>query len=108
VDGSAREPHPVAEVPTLLGRSGVLAAVSHRRRHLGEAVPVQSGADHQLGGLVLALLERHSSREVGAHRADPACGVGDPVANDDAEHDSEHEHAQVANLVGGELRAAPA
>ena len=37
VERGPREPHAVAEVPALLGRGRVLAAIAHRRRHLGQA-----------------------------------------------------------------------
>ena len=44
VDRGAREPHAVAEVPALLGAGRVVAAVAHRRRHLGQPVAVQRRA----------------------------------------------------------------
>ena len=92
-----REPHAVAEVPALLGGGGVLAAVAHRGRHLGQPVAVQRRADHQLRGLVLGLLERHRRGHLRAHRPQPAGRIGDPVADQHADQRAEHEHAGVAD-----------
>ncbi len=63
VDRGPREPDPVAEVPALLGAGCVLAAITHRRRHLGQTIAVQRGRDLQLRRLVLGLLEH----DVGGH-----------------------------------------
>ena len=60
---TAPEVHAVPEVAALLGLRRVGAAVAHRGRNLGHAKAVQGRADHQLGGLVLALLQRHLGRK---------------------------------------------
>ena len=88
---------PVAEVPALLRLGRVRAAVAHRRRDLGQAEAVQRRADHQLGRLVLGLLERHRCRDLGTHRAQPARGIGDPMTDQHADQRAEHEHARVAH-----------
>jgi len=103
VDRRAGEPHPVAEVPALLGAGGVPVAVAHRRRHLGQPEAAQGGADHQLGRLVLRLLERDRRSHLGAHRPQPTGRVSDRVADENADQGTEHDHAGVAGGVGGEL-----